>query len=284
MINTEEGRLLGTILDAQITRNLNNTALIQKANRMPFCKKNIMLAKLFFWDKVFAEIMELLVLEKHDPNHIWNVNDKCLAYLKDNNLSNPYFADFFFNFHEPLTTSFIKKLQKQLNNGMPLLAKFNYLVTEMSELLNISQIELEGMKLSCQAFGGEPICPSYQRCGVQECHDPENIFFVMLSQDYLVDPEIFNEVLKITHEAFKRSSIPVIMIIDYRNINPNDYVFDVNAKTRYDKCLEFCEAVYLYKWANKDNFKGIEQFLIPDRKGLELVRGNWHKKKELTYF
>ncbi len=52
MIETDEGLILQEVASAQVLRNLNNTCLIEKASRLPYCKKNILLAKIVFWDKV----------------------------------------------------------------------------------------------------------------------------------------------------------------------------------------------------------------------------------------
>jgi hypothetical protein len=106
MNNFKDNTLLKNILSAQVSRNLNNTALIQKANNLPYCKKNILLTLLMFWDKVFTDITDILIHKRKDSKRCWNVNDECSKYILKHNLANETFTNFFFKYHKALTDSF----------------------------------------------------------------------------------------------------------------------------------------------------------------------------------
>ena len=288
MIDSDEGRILEGMTSAQITRNLNNSALIERARKLPYCKRNIMLTKIIFWDRVFSEVISALIGRVQNPQRKWDINDKCLEYIVENKLSNPFFAEFFFNFHQPLTDAFLRKLRKQLANGMPFDKKFNYLATELYELLNIGLIELEGMDISCESFGGGPICPTFEACRRQDCEHSPNIFFLMMNEEYRIEEGLFDKILQVAWDYLRKATNKIIIVVDYKNINQNKYVFGPKARQRYDKSLEVVEAVYFYNWNNgitfQDDFTGLERFLIPNRKSLQTLIDSWREHRRLVYF
>ena len=288
MIDTSEGQILTTISSAQIIRNLNNTYLIERANKLPYCKRNILLTMIIYWDKVYAEIVDLLVREIEEPHRKWNVNLDCLEYLKTRNLSNPIFADFFFNFHEPLTIAFLKKVERELSNGMPYIKKFDFIAREMSELLNIASIELEGLNISCETFGGEPLCPSFISSEISDCDDVDNIFFVMMTEEYQIETGLFEEILDVAIGYLSLSVEKIIMIVDYKNMKSNDYEFGPNARARYEKCMKVVEQVYFYHCEGHAKFAkencDLCKFIIPNKKGLDSVVSSWKDNQELIVF
>ena len=288
MIDSDEGRVLEGMTSAQITRNLNNSALIERARKLPYCKRNIMLTKIIFWDRVFSEVISSLISHIKNPKREWDVNARCLSYIVSNNLANPFFAEFFFNFHQPLTDAFLRKLKKELGNGMAYDEKFNYLAVELYELLNIALIELEGMEISCESFGGGPICPAYGACGRADCENSPNIFFLMMNEEYRIEENLFEKILDVAFSYLKRAKNKIIIVVDYKNINQQNYVFGAKARQRYDKSLEVVEAVYFYNWNRgltfQNEFTGLEKFKIPDKKGLKRLVDSWSTQQKLVYY
>lgn len=280
--------ILQAIAASMVTRNLNCTAIIDKAQRLEYCKRNILLAKLAFWDKVYTDIIDVLIRQDYPSKREWNANAECLKYIKNNELSNPFFAEFFFNFHEPLTLAFLRRLKKQLSNGMPLEKKFQFVASEITELLNIAYIELQGMDISCESFGGDPICPRYLACGKKDCDNPSNVFFVMMNEEYKMELGLFENILAVAMRYLANTKEKVIMIIDYKNMIQTDYVFGPKARARYDYCLNVVEAIYFYNWKGGltfgKEFKGLEPYLIPGKKGLNKVLKSWREGKELVTF
>jgi len=286
MIETNEAQILNEVCSAQVLRNLNNTYLIEKATKMPYCKRNILLTKIALWDKVYADIIDLLI-RGGESHRAWNINRDCLNYIKDKNLSNASFAEFFFNFHEPLTLAFLRRLLRELNNGMPYIEKFHFVAKEMTELLNIARIELDGLNISCESFGGEPMCPSYDACGVPDCTDVDNVFFVMMNEEYAMEEGLFERILEIALEYLKRAKNKVIMIVDYKNMLKSSYEFGRKARARYDLCNAVVEQIYFYNtetilFASKNS--DLVPYIIPDKKGLNNVINTWREKKELVTF
>ena len=281
MIETDEALVLQEVASAQVLRNLNNTCLIEKASRLPYCKKNILLAKIVFWDKVYAEIIDTLLRGIKQPNKCWNVNKDCLEYIKEKDLSNHLFAEFFFNFHEPLTLAFLRKLLRELGNGMPYLDKFHFVAKEMTELLNIAWIELDGLDISCESFGGEPMCPSFKTCGRPDCIDVNNIFFVMMNEEYAMEEGLFERILEVALEYLSRAKEKIIMIVDYRNLHSSKYIFGPKARKRYEMCMKVAEQVYFYHTKNisfASSNNDLAKFIIPDKKGLDNVISTWRAK------
>ncbi len=288
MIETSEGKILTAISSAQIIRNLNNTYLIERANKLPYCKRNILLTMLVFWDTVYTDIVSTLVNNVKDSKRHWNVNSKCLDYIKQHRLANKFFTDFFFNFHEPLTLAFLRRLDRELGNGMPYIKKFDYVAKEMSELLNLACIELDGLSISCETFGGEPLCPSYLSCGINDCVDVDNVFFLMMNDEYKMEPGLFEDILDVAMSYLRLATDRVIMIVDYRNIHGDDYIFSVKARARYEKCMNVVEQVYFYHCVKNVSFarenSDLCKFIIPDKKSLNNVISNWKDKQELVMF
>ena len=281
-------KILKAMAEAQITRNLNCTALITKANSLEYCKRNILLTKIIFWDRVYSEIVDILINKPENPKRSLNANAACLKYIKDNELANPFFAEFFFNFHEPITLAFLRRLKAQLNNGMPYDKKFQYVANEITDVLNLAFVELQGLDISCEAFGGDPLCPTYRECNIKECNDPANIFFVMMNEEYKMEPGLFEEILAVAMRYLKQAKDKIIMIVDYKNMKQTDYTFGPKARARYDFCMQSVEQVYFYNWkagmSFGEEFRGLEPYLIPDKKALNNLIATWKTKKELITF
>jgi len=285
MNETFESKVLTAATSAQLTRNLGNTCLIHKANKLPYCKRNIMLAMITFWDKVYADIIDLLIRRSTNSNRKWNVDEDCLSYIKEKGLASFTFAEFFFNFHSPLSTAFIKHLKRELNNGMPYLEKFNFLARELNELLNLASIELEGLSISCETFGGEPICPTSKLYGVKDCADTDNIFFVMMNPEYHLEQGLFEEILGIALDYLNRAKDKVIMIVDFKNLNGTNNYFGPKARVKYNKCLDVVEQVYFYHCDGHMTFapenEDLKRFVIPDKTTLDKVVAAWKNEQKL---
>ncbi len=286
--SASNAHVLRSILAAQVIRNLNSTALIQKAQCMPFCKRNIILAQVTFWDKVFADITDTLINGHVDSKREWDVNQQCLEYLKKQDLVHPQFADFYFNYHKPHALSFLRKLKKQLNNGMPYHKKFEYLAVELTELLNISQIALKGLQVSCSLFDNKPKCSEQNKCQTPECVSPANIIFVMMTNEYMIEKGVFEEILSISFKYLSQAREEFIIVLDYKNLDQSDYIFGEHARNRHNTCSKVAKAVYLYNWKKgmefSNYFEGLEPYLIPDKNGLQKVIATWKEKKEVITF
>ncbi len=223
-----------------------------------------------------------------DPSIEWNVNADCKEYIYKHNLANKQFAEFFFNFHEPLTLAFLRRLKTQLGNGMQLCKKFQYVADEISNLLHLAYVELDGLDISCSAFGGDAICIKRTGSPYSDCEDSANIFFVMMNDEYRMELGLFEKILDVAMKYLKKIDKKVLMIVDYRNMEQTDYTFGPRARARYEKCKDSVEQVYFYHWKAGLNFgnefDGLEPYLIPDKAGLKRVIKAWKKDKTLITF
>ncbi len=284
MIDTCEGKILTAISSAQIIRNLNNTYLIGQAHKLPYCKRNILLTMIIFWDNIYTEIIELLMKKDLESSKVWNVKSCCLKYLTEHNLSNPFFAEFFFNFHQPLTLAFIRRIKRELNNGLPYIDKFKLVAEELTELLNIAYIELDGLDISCESFGGVPLCPSYLDHGKNDCVEANGVFFVLMNEEYIMEKGLFEKILDVALSYLKKANDKVLMVVDYKNMHGTNYIFGPNARNRYEKCMEVVEQVYFYNcdgiisFASENN--DLVKFAIPDKKSLKSLIKTWKDSKE----
>ena len=287
MINTDNAKVLEAIASANVKMSLNITYLTERARKLPYCKKNILLTKIIFWNKIYNDIIKLLLDDYKSNRRNLDANPECLKYIIDNHLANKTFAEFFFNFHEPLTHAFLHRLDIELTNGLPYDEKFKLIASEISELLNLARIELEALDISCETFGGEPMCPSYKKCGVNDCIDASNIFFIMLNEEYLIEPDLFDKIVNKILAYLKVSKEDLLLIVDYRNIERNDYVFAEEGRKRYDKILPYVAGIYFYH-TDKVTFahcnKDLVKYIIPDKDSLKQLKESWRNNKQLITF
>ena len=279
--------ILSFVASAQVSHNLNNVALIDKSKNLQYCKRNILLSKIIFWDQVFKSIATALLtgkkLEMFDANQISQD-----FLMSNNNLACDKFVDFFFNFHQPITNAYLRKIERELSNGMPFDKKFQYLADEIGNLLNLSYVELEGLDISCASFGVEPSCPQYKATGESECSDPSNVFFVMMNNEYKMEQGLFEKILSIAMNYLKEAKEEIIMIVDYRNMEQTDYCFGKSGRARYEYCMQYVKQIYFYHWKGGlrfgKEFNGLEKFLIPDKTALKELIKLWKNEKKLLTF
>jgi hypothetical protein len=91
--------LLLRISEAEVKKNLNMSALIHQSQRMQFCKRNIVLASVSYWEHVYAEVLCLLTKEIEKPHRKLNPLPAIKAYLLKNDLCQPLFAELYFTIY-----------------------------------------------------------------------------------------------------------------------------------------------------------------------------------------
>ena len=287
MINNDNAQIVEAIASANINFSLKTVYLTERARQLPYCKKNILLTKIIFWTKIYNDIIKILLIDYQANRRNLNINIECLNYIINNHLANKYFAEFFFNFHEPLTQAFLKRLDKQLQNGLPYDQKFMLIATEIIELLNLARIELEGLDISCETFGGNPMCPAHTQCGVPDCADVSNIFFILLNEEYLMEPDLFDKIINQILAYLKIAKDDLLLIVDYRNIHRNDYIFAEKGRERYNRIINHVAGIYFYH-ADRVTFahcnEDLTKYIIPDAKSLQKVKDIWKTKKQLITF
>ena len=287
------------IASAQVLRNTRLTYLIDQANRLNFCKRNIMLSKIFFWDLVLDDLISGL-LRKVPNKRSHNANETCIDFLRENSLSHPDFLEFFITLHEPLTLAFLKIIKREISNGLPISEKILLLVTELTELLNIAFIELEGMDINCDLFKSDPVCiknlnhcdllsEKWEKKCLKECSDVSNVYTLIMCKEYFIETNLFDNIIKKVSDILFKNDI--IFVIDYYNMKK--YMDNYNwEKTggweRYKKSAHKMKGLYFYNTENFVDFgskyEEIKSFIIPDKAGYDLVKKNWREKRELTYF
>lgn len=281
------GDVLNHILTAQATRNLNTTALIQKAQRLPYCKRNILLALLLFWDKVYTDVTDILVNKKKESRREWNVNNQCLEYLQNMQAGHPRIIEFFFTYHAALTNVFVDKVRKELKNGKAYHLKFQYLADELSELMNLAYLALTGLRFDCVTLGGTPVCIDAKQQWFSDCGVTDDMFVVLITEEHLRCPQLLQETVDAIYPYFQSLKKPMIAILDYRNVGSSNYVFGEKARKRYEQVRQVFKAVYLYninQAMRLSRVDGIEQYIIPDKNGLRLVKKNWQDSRKVTLF
>lgn len=272
-------------------KSLRTAYLLSKAQRLPFCKRNILEAKILFWSWVYSDLTQRFICGVKNPSRTIDVNEKCKQYLLENKLANEKFVDFFFSFHAPLTSAFLKVLEKELSNGHPLAKKIELIGNELNELLNIARIELEGMRISCTSFGCLPMCPHFKETGISECeiYGIDNVFTLLINPEYYLEPNLFDDILK-SLEAIKNPD-EIIMIVDYRNMCARQTKYsweDEGAWERYQQCKKHVKEIYFYKYSPCVNFgryqNQLTRVMIPSKELRKKVCNAWIEKRELTYF
>ncbi len=279
----------------EIIKSLNNKELktiylLSKAKDLPYCKRNILEAKILFWSFVYNELVQRILLNIENPHRNLNINKECKRFLLENNLANQKVLEFFFNMHEALTLAFLEFLEKELTNGHPIEKKVQIIEEELLELLNIAYIELEGLSVDCTAFGCSPICPKFNGSGISECKEKgiDNVVTIYINPEYFrnekIVPSILSSIKKLKH------SKDIILIVDYRNIcnRMKHYNWnDTGAWDRYLLCKESVREIYFYKVFPcvdfGDNYDKLKKYIIPDKDSKELLIKKW-KNKELIYF
>ena len=280
---------LQEIASAQVLRNTRFTYLIDQANRLPYCKRNILLTKLFQWDAVLEGLISRILQGIKGYDKDINVNNQCKRQLIENNLAQEDFVDFFFKMHEPLTCAFLKMIARETANGLPLPQKIKLIVTELTELLNISMIELEGMDISCKLFGADPLCPQFKECGIEDCQDVSNVYTLVMCQEYFLEDGLFDKIVSSVGNKVK--SEEVILIVDYRNMRDTMTSYDWEASggaERFSNSISLVKAIYFYHTVGfvdfGDHLEKISPYIIPNKEELERLKESWKDNKELIYF
>lgn len=273
------------------TKNLRTAFLLNKANQLPFCKKNILEGKILFWSWVYSDLIQRFVCNIKSPKRALDVNEKCKEYLIKNGLANEKFVEFFFAFHAPLTKAFLKILEHELSNGHTLEKKIELIGNELVELLNIARIELEGMRISCTTFGCTPMCPHFQQTGHSECekYGIDNVFTLLINPEYYLETNLFEDILS-TLSMIKNPE-EIIMVVDYRNMcdRQTEYDWDDNgAWERYLHCKQYVKEIYFYRYSPCVNFgshyEELQPRMIPSKELRKRLCDDWIKERKLTYF
>lgn len=272
-------------------KSLRTAFLLKKAQKLPYCKRNILEAKILFWSWVYSDLTQRFVLGVKNPSRELNANERCKKYLVENGLANEKFAEFFFAFHAPLTAAFLKILDHELSNGHTIEKKILLIGNEIVELLNIARIELEGMRMSCTAFGCTPMCPYFKETGHSECekYGIDNVFSLFINPEYYLEKGLFDNILNSLNMIKTKDDI--IMVVDYRNMcdRQKEYSWDSNgAWERYQKCKEHVKEVYFYHYAPcvsfGSHYDDLKPFLIPTKIARKEVCEKWSKERKLIYF
>ena len=272
-------------------KELKTVYLLNKAKDLPYCKRNIIEAKILFWSFVYNELTQRILLGIKNPHRKLNINEECKQFLLENNLANPKVLEFFFNMHEALTCAFLDSLEKELSNGHKLEEKMKLIEEELLELLNIALIELEGLSVDCKAFGCSPICPKFQETGISECEarGVDNVVTIYINPEYFRNEKIVPGILS-SIEKLKNSK-DIILIVDYRNICSRmaEYNWDgVGAWERYLTCKNHVKEIYFYKAESCVDFgsryNDLKHLIIPDKASKDKLIKSWKNKKELIYF
>lgn len=277
-------------LGAQVFRNTNMLYLSDRAAQLPFCKRNIMRVKLLLWDCVFNEFVERFIFKISQPIRNLNMNERCKQILLENNLSHSGFAEFFFAFHEPLTEAFLRLIENKTAAECSIDKKLNIVAQELTELLNIAWVELDGMRIDCELFGSAPICPMYKEHGKKECTKATNILTVMMTEDYYLEKDLFCKIIDASTHLQQGKEI--LIVVNYgnfcRSIKEKYNWIENGGFTRYEKCMKLVKQVYFYQWEECVDFGGhtesLKSFMIPNKQGLYDLRDSWKNKKELIRF
>jgi len=273
------------------TKNLRTSFLLNRAQYLPYCKRNILEAQILFWSWVYSDLTQRFICGVKDPSREINVDEKCKQYLLKHKLANNKFIEFFFAFHAPLATAFLTILNRELSNGHPLPKKIELIGNELIELLNIARIELEGMRISCTSFGCAPMCPHFKKTGISDCetYGIDNVFTLLINPEYYLEPGLFDNILKSLTMIKDPESI--IMIVDYRNMCDRQTRFSWEAEgawERYQQCKKHVKEIYFYHYAPCVDFgiyyEKLKKVMIPSKELRKQVCDIWIDKRELIYF
>lgn len=277
------------VASAQVLRNTRMTFLIDQAHKLPYCKRNILLTKLFFWDIVLDDLVSRILNGIKDSRRKVDVNDICLDHILENNLAQKDFAEFFFKMHDPLTKAFLKMIARETANGLPISEKITLIVTELTELLNIAAIELEGLDLNCELFGASPICSNFKVCGVPDCHSVSNVYTLVMCKEYFLEDGLFNRIVASVGNTLPKDEI--IMVVDYQDMRNNMPFYDWEASgglERLEVSSTKVSALYFYNTEGFVNFgashERVAPYIIPNKEALLQVKTAWKEKKELVLF
>ena len=277
------------IASAQVLRNTRFNFLIDQANKLPYCKRNIMLMKLFFWDITLDDLISSILNNIKGNKRKVDANQKCLDYLLENNLAQKEFTEFFFRMHSPLTRAFLNMIAQETANGLSIPRKIRLIVIELTELLNIALIELEGIDLECKMFVAKPLCIKFNVCGIPECQNVSNVYTVVICKEYFLEPGLFDEIIEAVGDSIVKEG--VIMVVDYTNMRKTMHSYDwgkTGGLNRFEISKDKVKALYFYNTEGFVDFGKFKEkfapYIIPDKKGLKLLKDTWRTKKELTYF
>jgi len=271
-------------------KQLKTSFLLSQANELAYCKKNILQTKILFWDFVYSDLIQRLILEVKKPHRELNVNEECKKYILDHHLANPKVTESFFAMHEPLTRAMLKVINKELSNGHTLERKVQIIEEELLELLNIALIELQGLDVDCTAFGCNPICPRYKTTGVSDCaaRGVNNIITLYINPEYFLSDDILPSILENIGKL--KNSKDVVLIADYRNMckRLSKYNWEANGSfQRYLNCKSKLKEVYFYKTDPCVDFgkyrPQLEKYIIKNAEDKKKLIRNW-KKGKLIYF
>ncbi len=272
-------------------KNLRSAFLINKSQDLPFCKRNILEAKIVFWDWIYSELVQRILLKVENPIRAIDINNKCKQYLLENRLANPKFLEFFFAFHQPLTSAFLMVLQHELGNGHPIEEKIRLIGHELTELLNVARIELEGMRISCETFGCTPMCPAFKGGGKSECetYGMDEVFTLLINPEYYLQEGLFDDILKSL--SMIKESDRIIMIVDYRNLCSRESCYNWDSEGAYQRylhCKKYVKEIYFYKYETCVDFgnhaKELKKFCIPNKVAHKKLCSMWKKDRQLIYF
>ena len=287
-MESQSSDLLLRIAAGEVKKNLNMSALIHQSQRLQFCKRNIILASVTYWEGVHAEIVCLLTKEIKEPKRKLNPLPAIKDYLRKHNLCHPVFMEFFFDLYGVLVEAFLTKMMAELNNGMPLEKKFCYLAEELTELINIAKLELGGMEFSCASFGGEPICPNYQLCGHSDCGETPGIFHFYMTPEFSINPNIYHDILGHSIQYVRQAKSPMIMICDYRNMPIESCRFNKDSLKRFNILKDLLAGVYICRLpesaVDADILPEVAEWMIPDKAAYKKVVNTWQTRKELVRF
>ena len=271
-------------------KQLKSSFLINQAAELPYCKRNILRAKILFWDFIYSELAQRLILNVKGAHRSLNINNKCSEYLINNKLANPKVVDFFFAMHEPLTRAFLQVIQKELDNGHSLERKIEIIEEELLELLNIALIELNGLDVDCTAFGCTPICPRFQETGVSDCaaRGVNNIVTVFVNPEYFLSDDILPGILASIKKL--KNAKDIILLIDYRNMCLRMQTYDWESNGAYERyliCKQYVREIYFYKTNPCVSFgkykDELNKYILKSEKDKKELIKNWRQGK-LIYF
>ncbi len=279
------------VIESFGNKNLKVIYLLSRANKMPYCKRNILKAKILFWSFIYSELTQRLILDIKKPERHLNINNECKDFLLKNNLANEKITNLFFAFHEPLTAAFLRFLEQELSNGHDFECKMRLIESELLELLQIAANELDGMSLDCTSFGCEPVCPMYKKSGISECEfqGVDHIFTLFVTPEYYLEQDLFDKL--VDNLELLKDVRETIMIVNYRLMCDRfiKYNWDQEgAWARYTKLKSYVKEIYFYNFDNCVNFgkhtKEIKHLMIPNIDAKKELVKHWREDKELIYF
>jgi len=280
---------LNAMSSAYLLSSTRTIHLIDRAAKLPYCKRHILQTKILFWQKAILQLCERVVYGNTTDRRSIDMNDACRKFLLDNNLVHPDFVNFFFTLHEPLSNAFLKHIREVMDSGYSPERKVKYIIIELTELLNISRIELSGMDLSCDIFNKEPVCVNFNTCKIRECKKPSNVFTLVMCAEYFMEPGLFDKIIENVGAQYDLKDI--VVVIDYQNMRSQMTKYNwanSGGKHRRETCMAFVKEMYYYNWEGFVLFgkyqKELAPVLLKNKKDYQVLKETWRDKKELVYF